>query len=280
MKNLIVALLFLFSLNINAQSFFKQVYDDFLKYGTVYAAGDIRNAYENSRKDFFVERPVDGNIYDIPNVIEVTEYFDFDYRYGFGIRKLGRFGYERKPGNFWTGNQLRESTQALSAPTSAVDGFEYLFHFEKERLRGEKFENYRYFLRHTGKHHIVKVESREQGAFNFSYKSAEARARIPIGEKFSISAGLIYRTHERAYGYNPIEIWLCETDIDDAGNEYPVNPWYSLGYEYGFYDVLYNATIYNQDGTTSQQYDWYWYDPNDNLVAYSDLQFRNTVLEI
>ena len=86
MKNLIVALLFLFSLNINAQSFFKQVYDDFLKYGTVYAAGDIRNAYENSRKDFFVERPVDGNIYDIPNVIEVTEYFDFDYRYGFGIR--------------------------------------------------------------------------------------------------------------------------------------------------------------------------------------------------
>ena len=277
MKNLIVALLFLFSLNINAQSFFKQVYDDFLKYGTVYAAGDIRNAYENSRKDFFVERPVDGNIYDVPRVIEVTEYFDFDYRYGIGIRKLGRFGYERKPGNFWTGNQLRESTQALSAPTSAVDGFEYLFHFEKERLRGEEFENYRYFLRHTGKHHIVKVESREQGAFNFSYKSAEARARIPIGKKFSISAGLIYRTHDRAYGYNPIEIWLNETDIDDEGNEYPINPWYSLGYEYGFYDVLYGATIYNQDGTTSQQYDWYWYDPNNNLVAYSDLQFRNTV---
>jgi hypothetical protein len=277
MKNLIVALLFLFSLNINAQSFFKQVYDDFLKYGTVYAAGDIRNAYENSRKDFFVERPVDGNIYDVPRVIEVTEYFDFDYRYGFGIRKLGRFGYERKPGNFWTGNQVRESQLALSAPTSAVDGFEYLFHFEKERLRGEEFTNYRYFLRHTGDHHIVKVESREQGAFNFSYKSAEARARIPIGKKFSISAGLIYRTHDRAYGYNPIEIWLNETDIDDEGNEYPINPWYSLGYEYGFYDVLYNATIYNQDGTTSQQYDWYWYDPNDNLVAYSDLQFRNTV---
>ena len=41
--------------------------------------------------------------------------------------------------------------------------------------------------------------------------------------------------------------------------------------------MLYGATIYNQDGTTSQQYDWYWYDPNNNLVAYSDLQFRNTV---
>ena len=32
MKQLLVTLLFLFSLNINAQSFFKQIYDDFLKY--------------------------------------------------------------------------------------------------------------------------------------------------------------------------------------------------------------------------------------------------------
>ena len=39
------------------KNFFKEVYEDFLKYGTIYAAGDIRNAYENSRKDYFVERP-------------------------------------------------------------------------------------------------------------------------------------------------------------------------------------------------------------------------------
>ena len=96
------------------KNIFKEFYNDFLKYGTFYA-GDIRNAYENSRKDYFVERPPDGDLYAIPRVIEVTEYFPFDYRYGFGIRKLGRFGYERKPNNFWTGNQFRESQQALSA---------------------------------------------------------------------------------------------------------------------------------------------------------------------
>ena len=127
-------------------------------------------------KDYFIERPADGDLYGIPRVVEVTDYFDFDYRYGIGIRKLGRFGYERKPNNFWTGNAYRENQQALSAPTSAVDGFEYLFHFEKERLRGEEFTNWRYFLRHTGKYHIAKVESREQGTFDFSYKSAELRA--------------------------------------------------------------------------------------------------------
>jgi len=213
----------------------------------------------------------------VPNVVEVTEYFDFDYRYGVGIRKLGRFGYERKPGNFWTGNQFRESQLALSAPTSAVDGFEYLFHFEKQRLRGEEFENYRYFLRHTGKHHIVKVESREQGAFNFSYKSAEVRTRIPIGKKFSVSAGLIYRTHERAYGYNPIEIWLNETETFTTGDgsvvEYPANPWYSLGFEYGYDDIYYTS----EDENGNEIDDWYWIDPAGNIVAYTDLQFRNTV---
>ena len=284
MKNILIIILALLTFNVSGQekekkNFFKEVYNDFLKYGTIYAAGDIRNPYENSRKDFFVERPADGDLYAIPNVIDVTEYFPFDYRYGVGIRKLGRFGYERKPGNFWTGNQIRESQQALSAPTSAVDGFDYLFHFEKERLRGEEFENFRYFLRHTGKYHIAKVEAREQGAFDFSYKSAEVRARLPIGKKFSISAGAIFRTHERAYGYNPIEIWLNEiatwTDpLTGQEYEYPANPWYSLGFEYGYSD---HYTTYTDVNTGEVLNDWIWKDPQGNIVAYSDLDFRNTV---
>jgi len=280
MKKILCVLFALGVFASNAQdkkNIFTELYKDFLKYGTVYAAGDVRNAYENSRKDFFVERPDEGDLYAIPNVVEVTEYFDFDYRIGIGIRKLGRFGYERKPGNFWTGNAYRENQQALSSPTSAVDGFEYLFHFEKERLRGEEFTNFRYFLRHTGKYHIAKVEAREQGTFDFSYKSAELRTRIPIGKKFSISAGLIYRTHERAYGYNPIEIWLNETETfttpDGEVIEYPVNPWYALGFEYGYDDIYYTSEDENGNETS----DWYWVDPDGNTVAYTDLQFRNTV---
>lgn len=269
----------LLSFNIVAQeakkekvkkNIFKEVYQDFLKYGTIYAAGDIKNAYENSRKEYFVERPADGDLYAIPNVIEVTEYFPFDYRYGVGIRKLGRFDYERKPGNFWTGNQYKESQQALSSPTSAVAGFEYLFHFEKERLRGEEWNNFRYFIRHTGKYHIAKIESRSQGAFDFEYKSAEVRGRLPIGKKFSISAGAIYRTHTKAYGYNPIEIWLNETN--DSGH--PVNPWYTLGFDYGYTD---HYTTYTDNVTGNQTYDWIWKDENGNIVAYSDIDFRNGV---
>ena len=36
-------------------------------------------------------------LYSIPDVVDNTEKFPFDYRYGFGIRKLARFDYERKP---------------------------------------------------------------------------------------------------------------------------------------------------------------------------------------
>ena len=204
MRNIILLVVLFISSNANSQ-FLDKVYKDFLKYSTFYVAGDITNAYENTRKDYFVARPEDGDLYAIPRVIDVTEYYDYDYRIGFGIRKLGRYDYENKPGNFWTGNAAIEKQTALVGPESAVKGFEYLIHWEKERLRGEVFTNHRYFLRHTGKYHIAKIESREQGNVGFNYQSAELRARIGIGKKFSISAGVIGRTHETVYGVNPIE---------------------------------------------------------------------------
>ena len=93
-KTLLLALALLIAVPSLAQeekkkkNFFKELYADFLKYGTVYAAGDIRNAYENSRKDYFVERPPEGDLYSIPRVIEVTEYFDFDYKLSCFLKKL------------------------------------------------------------------------------------------------------------------------------------------------------------------------------------------------
>ena len=194
-----------------------------------------------------------------------------DYRIGVGFRKLARFGYEVKGKSYYDGT---ENNKSLSAPTSSVKGLEYLFHYEKERDRGEEFFNSRFFIRHVGKYHIVKLEQREQGNVGFKYQSAEVRARLPIGKKFSLSAGAIYRTHQTPYGYNPIEIWLNETEVDDFGNEYPKNPWYSLGYEYGYTD---NFTKYTDINTGEERYDWIWKDSNGKVVAWSDRDFRNSI---
>ena len=253
-------------------TFFKDLYKDFLKYGTFYAAGNIGSAYETQRPDFFVRTDPD-NLYAIPDVVDQTVYHPFDYRYGIGIRKLARFDYEVKGNNFYNGIGEDENNVGLSAPTAAVEGLEYLVHYEKERKRGEEWINSRFFVRHTGDYHIVKLEQRDQGNIGFKYQSAEARARLPIGKKFSISAGAIYRTHEKAYGYNPIEIWLNETD----DNGLAANPWYTLGYEYGYYDTYYTAYYYDQDGNYVQFPAWFWMDENDVLVAHTDEVFRDEV---
>ena len=264
--------------NTSAQndSFFSNLYQDFLKYGTVYGAGDISNSIEATEPTYFLRTNQDGSLYSIPEVVDNTPVYPFDYRYGFGIRKLARFNYERKPKNFYDGT---EEQLTFSAPTSALPGLEYQFHFEKERWRGEDFTNYRFFIKHTGKHHIVKVQTREVGKINLNYSSAEVRGRLPIGKKFSVSAGAILRGHERAYGYNPVEIWLNETTTDEFGNTFPTNQWYGLGREYGYQDVFYTqtSTDYNT-GQEVETQDWYWVDEDGNQVASSDLDFRERIM--
>ena len=264
------------------KSLIKSFYDDFLKYGTIYGAGDISNSIEAAEPTYFLRTNPDGSLYSIPDVVDNTPVYPFDYRYGFGIRKLARFNYERKPKNYYDGT---EHQLAFGSPTSALAGLEYQFHLEKERWRGENFTNYNFFLKHTGKYHIVKVQAREVGKINLNYNSAEVRARLPIGKKFSISAGAIVRGHERAYGYNPVEIWLNETTtitgpdgnpiIGPDGNpqEFPVNQWYGLGREYGYTDHFTETTT---DGVTTQ--DWIWRDEDGNQVASSDLDFRERIM--
>ena len=269
MRKLILLIAVLLSFNAQSQ-FLKGLYDDFLKYGTVYAAGNIGNAKLEQTKYFVRTNP--DNLYDIPRVIDQTTYHPNNYRIGVGLRKLARFGYESKP-NFYNGT---ENNVGLSAPTAAVKGLEYLLHWEKQRVDGNEFDNRRLFVRHTGKYHIGKFESRESGNVGFEYVSGEVRARLPIGNKFSISAGIIYRTHQKAYGYNPIEIWLNETEIIE-GEEFPVNQWYSLGYEYGFKDLPYLSDVYNSDGTISQIFNYLWINEQGDIVAYTDEDFRDRI---
>jgi hypothetical protein len=268
MKQIFTILALFITFNVSGQNFFKEVYKDFLKYGTFYAAGNIENAQAVQPNYFIRTNPDD--FYGIPQVEDRAQYHPFNYRYGFGIRKLARFDYEVKPGNFWTGNNKVEKQVGLSAPTSAVQGLEYMLHWEKERFNGNEFDNKRLFIRHTGDYHIAKFEARETGKIDFEYMSGEVRARLPIGNKFSLSAGAIYRTHQRPYGYNPIEIWLNMEDEDGNAE----NPWYSLGYEYGYQDIYYSQA----DEFGNYFYDWYWVNEAGDVVAYTDRDFRDRIM--
>eukprot|EP01043_Picozoa_sp_COSAG02_P075041 COSAG02_NODE_15289_length_1185_cov_1.225599_3_plen_80_part_01 len=54
---------------------FKSIYKDFLKYGTIYAAGDISNSIEASEPTYFLRTNPDGSLYSIPDVVNNTEVF-------------------------------------------------------------------------------------------------------------------------------------------------------------------------------------------------------------
>ena len=177
MKHLLTLLL-LVTFSFQAQDK-KKLFKDFFKYSTLYVSGDIKNSKENA-PSYFVRTNPNGSLYDVPVVVDGTDYYEHDYRYGFGIRKIARFDYEIKGKQYYDGT---ESNVSMTAPNSAIKGFEYVFHTEKERVRDDVFKNHRYFLKHSGKYHIVKVESRKQGKVNFDYKSAELRAKLPIGKK-------------------------------------------------------------------------------------------------
>ena len=105
-------------------TFCKNIYKELFKYSTIYVAGDIKNPKENP-KDYFVRTNPDGNLYAPPVVVDGTDYYDFDYRYGFGIRKLARFDYEIKGRHYYDGT---ENNIGLSASNSPVSGLEYTFH--------------------------------------------------------------------------------------------------------------------------------------------------------
>ena len=65
--------------------------------------------------------------------------------------------------------------------------------------------------------------------------------------------------------------------MDDQGNMVPANPWFTLGYEYGYQDIFYTETSTNPaTGEEEIRNDWYWINSNGDRVADSDLEFRDT----
>ena len=85
MKNLLsilMIILMIVPMGVNAQDekkdkkpILKTFYDNFFKYATVYGAGDYRAPYESSDKKYLIRTPDGAGIYDVPEVVDVTEYF-------------------------------------------------------------------------------------------------------------------------------------------------------------------------------------------------------------
>ena len=180
----------------------------------------------------------------------------------YGWRKLAHFQYEDRD-KFYDGD---EKNASVKSNIGAYKGLEYLVEYSKGRQQGREFDNKEIFVRYLSKLWLVKGEYQKNELIDLDYKSAEARFRLPIGKKLSLSAGAIYRTYEKAYGHNPIENYLED------------NYWWTLAYDYANHtDQLYQMiNPYTQE---VMGYDYQWFNQEGNLIAASDADYRNGVFQ-
>jgi len=238
-------LLLLFTTNIQAD-----IFKDVFKYATFYGAYSQSNSLQ-SEKTFYVTQNSE--------LQETTVRNPSNQIKTFGFRKLAHFDYEDK-NRFYIGDETNIGSKSNIG--NYAKGLEYIFEYSKGREQGKSFENKEMFIRYLSKWWLVKGELNDNELVDLNYKSAEARLRIPIGKKLSLSIGAMYRTYGKAYGHNPIQKYLEE------------NAWWSLSYVYGHTDIPYEWTnvITGESG-----YDYFWYDNEGLLLSNSDLDYRNNV---
>lgn len=254
MRNIIIAL-FVSIVSINAYSQEKKdgLLKKIFKYSTFYGAYSQSNSML-APQTFVVTQNNE--------LIETTKRYPADMIVSYGWRKLAHFQYEDRD-KFYDGDEKNASTRSN---IGAYKGLEYLVEYSKGRQQGNDFNNQEIFVRYLAQYWLIKGEYQKNELVDIDYKSAEARFRLPIGKKFSLSAGAIYRTYEKAYGHNPIENYLQE------------NPWWVLAYTYANHtDQLYQMiNPYTQE---VMGYDYQWFNQQGNLIAASDADYRNGVFQ-
>ena len=230
----------------------KEFWNSIFKYSTFYGAYSQTNAIQDNRT-FYVDQ--DNTLH------ETTQKNPADFMITYGWRKLANFQYEDR-NRFYIG---QENNAATKSNIGNYKGLEYLFQYSQGRQQGNEFENQEAFIRYLAKWWFVKGEYKKNELVDLDYKSAEVRARFPIGKKLSLSLGVSYRTYEKAYGYNPIETYLQDSN------------WWNLSNSVGHVDVLYQMV--NPSTGQSMGYDWQWFDADGTLLANSDLDYRNNVFQ-
>ena len=217
--------------------------DNFLKYSTLYSSVSLESPFTPKQK--FAVNTQEGTFE------ETTEEVQGSYNLSLGIRKLARFKYQSKKGNFYDGSENELSDVAT---IGAVSGWEYLVKYSSIRSFGEEFVDTESWVRYLGDKFVIKGSYANFGREDLEFGQLDVRLRKSIGTSWNFTGGVNFRGHP-AYGLFPFNDWLKNND----------NHWWELAYLYGYHDESYEV------GTEMSDYNWY--DEDDNLVASTDGEF-------
>ena len=186
---------------------------------------------------------------------EITEVNKPNYILTVGLRKLARFDYQVKQGQFYTGqeNEISDNATVSNAP-----GLEYLLEYSAARNRGDVFRQQEYRVRYISNWFTLRGSYISDGLINLKYTQAEVRLRKRFGD-FDLTIGAAHRAHP-VYGYSPIEAWF-----DDPANKH----WWQLANEFGFYSDEDEVWRLNGEVVAQSDVEFYGYHFGDIVNDYN-----------
>ena len=236
--------IFLLSTSMLFGSYFS---DNFLKFSTVSGSISLESPF-SPNQTFKVDQS-QGTFE------ETTEENLGSYNVTLGLRKLARFKYQSKKGNFYDGS---ENELSEKANLGAVSGWEYVFKYSKIRDFGQEFVDSESWVRYLGDWFVVRGAYVNFGLEDLEFGQFDTRYRKSIGTNWNFTTGLNFRGHP-AYGLFPFNKWLQDND----------NHWWELAYIYGYSDEEYEVG----EGWT----DYQWTNEDGEIIAETDGEFYEYV---
>jgi len=175
-----------------------------LRFATFYASYSTGAPFVESPQYMIQAIPSTTEVADFANgtLMETTQVSAANLNITIGLRKIARFDYQVKGGNFYTGGEDESSDYAT---ISNAPGLEYLFEYSSIRNRGSEVSQHEYRVRYISEHFTTKASYVDNGLLNLQYTQGEVRLRKNFGS-IDFTAGIAHRSHP-AYGYSPIDNW-------------------------------------------------------------------------
>jgi len=234
-KLLIIAALLCNVQTVNAQ---------ILRFATFYASFSTGAPFSENQS--FIVDGVAGS----GQLVEITNVSKPNYNVSIGLRKIARFDYQVKQGNFYTGSENEVSDYAT---ISNAPGLEYLFEYSSIRNRGITFTQHEYKLRYISNNYTARASYVNDGLINLQYTLGEVRLRKSFGN-IDFTLGVAHRSHP-VYGYSPITEWFA-----NPSNKH----WWQLAQEFGVFSTTGGSEDWMQIDTETGTAEW---------IAESDREF-------
>ena len=198
-------------------------------------------------------------------LVEMTDVSAPNYNLTIGLRKIARFDYQVKQGNFYTGSEDESSDYAT---ISNAPGLEYLFKYSSIRNRGMKFKQQEYKVRYISTNSTAKFSYVDDGLINLKYTLGEVRLRKSLGN-IDLTLGVAHRSHP-VYGYSPIEEWFSKPE-----NKH----WWQLANEFGYTDDDNHVWTHEGEVIAESDPEFYSYHFGNAVNEYNNQQLSSLGLQ-